>query len=149
MLYLPKSFLPQMTPEYVQRESWCLGGWHLSGEDHIYQRCICNLCAPYLLWLRRCGLLWHSSSRFYLRWRVGVSCKTSSPMWYSWNLPMFPLRDRSLTLMYMASLMVLEILCASLPREKVINCTLTTTTLPFLLLSISYRMTLMWREQAE
>ena len=53
-----------------------------------------------------------------LRWRTWVSWRTSSQMLGSWNLPIFLLRDGSLTLMYMATLMVLVILCISIPTME-------------------------------
>ena len=54
----------------------------------------------------------------YLRWRAGVLDRTSSQMWDNWNLPIFLLRDGSLTLMYMVSLTVLVMLCDSLPTME-------------------------------
>ena len=36
----------------------------------------------------------------YLKWREGVSCRTSSPIWGSWYFPRFLLRDGSLTQMF-------------------------------------------------
>ena len=54
----------------------------------------------------------------YLRWKAGVPCRTSSHMWGTWNLPIFLLRDGSLTLMNIVSLMVLVMLCASLPTME-------------------------------
>ena len=46
--------------------------------------------------------------------RAGMSCSTSSQMWGSWYLPSFLVKEGSLTLMYMASLMVLVMPCDSL-----------------------------------
>ena len=54
----------------------------------------------------------------YVRWRSVELNKTSSHMWVSWYLPMFPLRDESLTPMNIASLMVLAMVCDSLPIMK-------------------------------
>ena len=51
----------------------------------------------------------------YLRWKSVVSCRTSSQMWGSWNLPTFLLMDGSSTLMNIASFKVLVMLCAFLP----------------------------------
>ena len=50
----------------------------------------CRPCAVGLVDLGR---------RVYLRWRSGVLSKTSSHMWGSWYLPIFLLRNGSLTLM--------------------------------------------------
>ena len=50
-----------------------------------------------------------------------MSCRTSSQIWSSWNLPRFLLRDGSLTLMNIAYLMILTVPCASLPTmEKIL-----------------------------
>ena len=51
----------------------------------------------------------------YLQQRSGVLSRNSFHMWHNQNLPMFLLRDQSLTLMYMAVFIVLVILCTSLP----------------------------------
>ena len=53
---------------------------------------------------------WH-----YFRCNSGDLASTSSQIGGSWNLPMFPLRDGSFTLMNIASLMFLAILLSSLP----------------------------------
>ena len=57
---------------------------------------------------------------------AGGSCRTSSYMWRSWNLPHFMLWEGSLTLMNMASLMVIVILSVSLPimekLSRLIQC---------------------------
>ena len=60
-------------------------------------------------------------------WRTVVLSRTSSHIWGKWNSPMFLLTDGSLSLMYMASLMVLVMLCASLlTMENVIHtCVMT------------------------
>ena len=49
---------------------------------------------------------------------VLVLSMTSYHMLGNWNLPMFLLRDGSLTLMCMASLKDLVMLCASLPTME-------------------------------
>ena len=61
------------------------------------------------------GPLW-SGSRMLPKTEGSVSCRTSSQLWSSWNLPRFLLRDGSLTIMNIASLMVLVMLCTSLPK---------------------------------
>ena len=93
-----------------------------TGEDHTFQNVDVKCMATTSLWLRGCGPLWDCNSKsITMRWRAGVSYRTSSQMWGSWNLPMFLLRDRSFTLMYMASLMLLASMCASLPTmEKIV-----------------------------
>ena len=53
--------------------------------------------------------------RFYFRWKLGMLNKTSSHMWCSWYLSIFLLRNGSLTLMNIDSLMVLAMVCDSLP----------------------------------
>ena len=50
----------------------------------------------------------------YFRSNKGVSCRTSSHICGSWYFSVFLLRDWSLTQIYMASLMVLVMPCASL-----------------------------------
>ena len=50
--------------------------------------------------------------------RSGVFDKTSFHMWGNWYFPMFVLKDRSLTFMNVASLMVLARACDSLPRME-------------------------------
>ena len=63
------------------------------------------------------------------KWGMWVHCwgnwedvtwdrETSLQMWNSWNLPMFLLKNGSLTLMCMASLMVLVMLCTSLSKME-------------------------------
>ena len=53
-----------------------------------------KLCASYLTYAwERCGPLWGQQWRYYLKWKAGVSCRTSSQMWGSWNLAMFLLGD--------------------------------------------------------
>ena len=51
----------------------------------------------------------------YFNFNSGDLASTSSQMCGSWNLPMFLLRDGSLTLMKIASLMFLAILLSFLP----------------------------------
>ena len=72
----------------------CLSGW------------CCRLCVVGLIDL---------GGRVSLRWRSGVLKKTSSQMWCTWYLPMCLLRDGSLTLMNIASSILLAIVCDSLP----------------------------------
>ena len=63
------------------------------------------------------GPLWwgHLRGGCYLRWRARVLSRTSSNMLGSWNLPMSLIRNGSLTLMCMASLMFLvsHVVCHS------------------------------------
>ena len=51
----------------------------------------------------------------YFKFNSGDAASTSSQMCGSWNLPMFLLREGSLTLIKIASLMFLAILLSSLP----------------------------------
>ena len=88
MLYLPKSYLPQMAKHMFEVRHGAMG---------------CNplgrTILPTLLW-QRMGLwpiVGWQQLRHYLRWRAKVSCRTSSQMWGSSNLPMYLLRDWSLT----------------------------------------------------
>ena len=64
--------------------------------------------------------------RCYLRWGAGMFSKTTSKMWGSCNLTLFLLRDRSMILIYLASLMVLVMSCTSLPSmekwSKLMQC---------------------------
>ena len=58
----------------------------------------------------------------YLKQRPGVPNKTPFHQWSSWYLPIFLLRDGSLTLMNMAFLMVIAMVCDFLPTiEKLSN----------------------------
>ena len=66
-----------------------------------------------------------SWGRDYLRWRSWVLNRTSSNMWPNWNLPMLILRNRSLTLMYMASVMVLVMLSVSLSTMEKLSTLVT------------------------
>ena len=87
-------------------------------EDHTYQY---EVCVPAAMWHGGCGRpLWSSSRGQYLRWNVGVLCRTSSQKWESWNFPRFLLRDGSLTFMKMASLTVLVMLYTALTTKE--NC---------------------------
>ena len=61
----------------------------------------------------------------YYMWRAGMYYSTSSQMWGSWYLPRFLFKGQSLTLMNIASLMVLVKPCVSLPTmEKLSNVVL-------------------------
>ena len=85
------------------------GGFHPLVKDHSYQKCCCVVsCVASLShdWEGMWSIMGGLAAKM-LRWRAGVSCRTSSQIWNSWNLPMFLLRDGSLTLMYMASSIVL------------------------------------------
>ena len=74
-------------------------------------------CVPLVIWLGvHCGVV---AVVHFLRWKAGVSGGTSSQMWGSWNFPRLLLRGGSFTLMNIASLIVLVMLCAFVPtREK-------------------------------
>ena len=84
----------------------------LNNMKNVCAPCVCNNEGVVYCWLVLKG---------YLRWRVGVSCRTSSQMWCNWYLPRFLLRDESLTLMNMASLMVLVTTCTSLPTMEMLS----------------------------
>ena len=43
-----KSYLPQMAPKYVQRETWCQGDGIPWGQPDLVE-CRCEMCGPYLL----------------------------------------------------------------------------------------------------
>ena len=105
--------------------TWCQKIWHLiiGAEPHLTSvvRCWHKLCThcpcahQECVWLSTVGG-W-SCGRDYLRWKSGVLNRASSHMWDNWNLPMLLLRNGSLTLMYMASLMVL-VMYMSLPTVE-------------------------------
>ena len=78
-----------------------------------------KLYDPYLLVTGR--KVWPSvgsAAKVLPEMEVEKSYRTLSQMWGSWNLAMFLSRDGSLTLIYMTSLMVLVILCTSLPNME-------------------------------
>ena len=112
-----KTYLPRMTWIYVWHTLVPKGGvWQPHEEDHTYQFEE-YVCTPPCVSLRRlgyCGVV----TKGYLKWRAGVSCRTSIQMWSSWYIPRFPLRDGSLTQVNMASLLVLVTLCTSLPTME-------------------------------
>ena len=124
---LTKLYLPQMAPWDVQRVTpgakWL--GTLVLVQDHIHTSAVCciqKLCDPLPPCGRRsCRLStvgnWMDKGS-YLRWRTWVLNRTSSHMLDNWNFPVFLLRDGPLTLMYMASIMVLVMLCASLPTKE-------------------------------
>ena len=109
---------------YHRWHHWMCKEWHMV-QDHILTSavgCRHKLCMPYLLCIRRVwakfGGQLDEGGRYILRWRIGVLSRTSSHMWGDWNLQMFLLMDGSLALMYMVSLMILVMLCASLPTME-------------------------------
>ena len=59
--------------------------------------------------------------RCYLRWRAWLFSRTSSQMSDRWDLPMFLLRDGSLALMYVVSLILLVVLSTSLPFMETLS----------------------------
>ena len=58
-------------------------------------------------------LLWGRLLNYFM-YSEGVSFSTWSHTWGSWNLPRFLFKEGSLALMYMASLMFLDMPCVSL-----------------------------------
>ena len=117
MLYLSKLiFTIDGNISFVKRGNWCQDMRHQIGvvTKAIPTNCWCCthiMQAPALLvgWYGgscTVGLV-NFEGRAYLRWRSGVLSKTSYHMWDSWYFQMFLLGDGSLTLMNMASLMVL------------------------------------------
>ena len=119
MLYLLKNFYNRWH-QYVsdrhryQKGEICTlwGGW----EDHTYH--IKNVCVPHMYAMGRGLAHCYMVADGYLRWKTGVSCRTSSKMWNSWYLPKLLLRNGPLTLMNMAPLMVLITPCNSLPTME-------------------------------
>ena len=101
--------------------------WKLGGERHPCETYLpieeCVYLWPHFGW-RGCasvvvelGLEW-----CYYKWRAGMSCSTLSQMWASWYLCRFLFKGGSLTLMNIASLMVLGKPCDSLSTmEKMSN----------------------------
>ena len=75
---------------------------------------------PYYLASWYCGLAQGPCKygRVYLSWRSRALNKTSFNIWCNWYFPMFLLRDGSLTLTKIMSLMVLVRVCDSLPTIK-------------------------------
>ena len=106
-------------------DTWCQIVWHLMlVQDHI------PTCAVWC-WHKISSCLHpcatgrgcrpsavRNLSEGYLKWREGVLNRTSSHMWDNWNLSMFLLRDGSLTLKYIAPLIVLVMLGTSLPTME-------------------------------
>ena len=71
-----------------------------------------NFVLPLAMWQHaHCRVV---AAGHYLRWKAGASYRTSSQVWCSWNLPRLLLWDGSLTLMNIASLMDMAMLCTSL-----------------------------------
>ena len=133
----------------VMSSTWCQNVWHQSDDagPHTYPmlRCVYTECRPlcfpcpsskwYVLgtfhpdnvegfsWFGSSGLL---NKTYVLIHHIRVEHyllnQTSSYMWDNWNFPMFLLSDWSLTLIYIASLMVLVRVFYSLPMtEKLSN----------------------------
>ena len=127
-------YLPQMT-------HWLYNKWHMV-PNGIAPNCSCRTtylpsvdvdtnCEPTQCWgvdtnksppmplptIRGCGPCTVSTcrcGRVYLIWGWRVLNRTSSHVWDSWNLTVFLLRDGSLSLIYIAFLMVVAMLCNSL-----------------------------------
>ena len=100
-------------------QNMCKGGRHgAKGGRHPQWETILTdvkLCAPSQCLEGEnvnCGV---ATVGYHLRWKAVVFYRTSSQIWDSWNLPRFLLRNRSLTLMNIASLVILAVLCTSLP----------------------------------
>ena len=107
-----------LVPKCVTSTWWCCRTPYLPTVEVVDTVC----GSPYTtLWAGVVGLV-EMGGRVYLRWKAGMFSKSSSHMWGNWYFPMFLLRDRSLTLMSIASLMVLVRVCDSLPpMEKLSN----------------------------
>ena len=94
---VPKTLVPKW------KENWHpLRTIHTNIKNMCMPPCVCH--GEGLAWMVADGSL---------RWRARMSCRTSSQMWGSLYLPRFLLRDGSLTLRSMASLMVVVTPCAS------------------------------------
>ena len=85
--------------------SWCCRTMVCLGSDGIEPMIVGGFRRYHHAWC-----YWH-----YFWCNSGDLASTSSQMCGSWNLPMFLLRDGSLTLINIASLMFLAILLSSLP----------------------------------
>ena len=95
----------------------CEGGRHSANGRTIVTNV--KLCALLPVCRRKARVHWGvAAAGYYLRWNAGVSCRTSSQIWGRWNLLRFLLRYGSLTLMNIASLMILAVLCTSLPTME-------------------------------
>ena len=105
-----------MAPVYVWSEEWTLLPRELAtpGRGPYLPMCV----HPPATWCWGESLLQSKRSEHYFRWKAWMSCRTSSQMWGSLNLPRFLYRDESLTLVNMTSMTVLVILCASLPTME-------------------------------
>ena len=117
MLYFPTILIIDGTIWCMiwERDTGAKGGGTPWEKNHSYQ---CKKCVfPYHVAWGLWGSLWSSGSGHYLIWKARVSCRTTAQMCGSWNFPRFLLRDGSLTLMNMASLMVLVMLWTSLPEK--------------------------------
>ena len=100
----------------------CVAGPHTYQKLMIWTQCVCSCTTGGLvLWALHGGPGW-PGRRAHFRCRLGLLNKTSSHMWGSWYFPMFLIRDGSLTLMNMVSLVVLVMVRDSLPTmEKFFN----------------------------
>ena len=115
MLYLPNTLTIDGTKINVWRggvDTGAKGSWHPLGEN-TYQ---CDIVWPHHTVGETYCMV--AAAVHYLRQTAGVSCRTSYLMWGSRNLFRILLRDGSLTLMNIASSMVLVMLCTSLPTME-------------------------------
>ena len=77
------------------------------------------------------GELWSVGSKVLLKMEFRGVLQDLYQMWGNWNLPRSLLRDRSLTLITIASLIILAVLCASLSSiEKMSTLMLCPEVLP-------------------
>ena len=115
--------------EIVPKIVYGLWWWELGGGRHPVEHTnwrICMIVPTFMLGRGECQ--WGSGTwlgGYYCKWRASVPCSTSSKMWHSWYLPRFLFLGGSLTLMNIASLMVLVKPCCSQPTvEKLSNVVL-------------------------
>ena len=103
-------------PKCMAPKWWCCRTTYLPNVEvvdtvwaplHYLTSWCCDPCTVALL-----------SEKVYLRCWSGVLNKTSSHRWDDCYFPMFLVRDGSLTLMYIAALMVHARVCYSLPRME-------------------------------
>ena len=135
--YTYLTFIPtKLTPTIhdliinLKKGTWCQSVWHqlvvlwdpIPTTDADMNPLCGPLCAAGLDGVGPVMSAWLYGRRVYLRCRPVVLSRKSFNMWDSWNLPMFLLRDGSYTLIIMASLMVLVVVCDSLlTMEKLSN----------------------------
>ena len=131
MLYLPNILTIGCTKinVWIGGRHWCQGGLHPEGEEYTYQ---CEIMCPHPMARgeTHCRV---AAEVHCLKCKAWKSCRILSQMWGTWNLPIFLLKDGSLTLKNIASLMFLVILCTSLPTvEKLSTLILCPALLPYM-----------------